>query len=94
MEELDWAISLVISGHAVGADKLGEAWAKKNSIPIDPHPALWSKYGNAAGPIRNREMAKQADALIAFWDGKSKGTENMILEAHRHKLIVQVFICA
>lgn len=41
-------------------------------------PADWNKHGKAAGPILNAEMAEVADALIAFWDGKSRGTANMI----------------
>lgn len=42
------------------------------------YEAYWKAKGNAAGPIRNKEMIADADALIAFWDGKSKGTKNCI----------------
>ena len=40
-----------------------------------------SNYGKAGGPIRNRKMAEYGTNLIAFWDGKSRGTLNMITEA-------------
>lgn len=40
--------------------------------------------------IRNREMAKAADSLIAFWDGKSKGTANMIQTSEKMGLAVKV----
>lgn len=71
-------ITEVVSGGARGADKLGEAYGSFISVPVTVFPAKWKQYGPAAGPIRNVEMAKYADALIAFWDGKSKGTKHMI----------------
>lgn len=61
-----------------GADLLGKKWAILNGVPIKNFPADWDKYGKAAGPIRNAQMAEYADYLIAFWDGKSRGTKNMI----------------
>jgi RNA polymerase primary sigma factor len=76
-----WTITTVVSGKCRGVDALGEEWAKRNNIPIDEHPANWVIHGLAAGPIRNREMAQAADALIAIRKGKSKGTTNMINEA-------------
>lgn len=68
----------IISGDARGADKLGAEWATHFQIPIQHFPAQWDKYGKNAGFIRNAEMGEEADALIAFWDGKSKGTAHMI----------------
>ena len=68
----------IISGDARGADELGAEWATHFQIPIQHFPAQWDKYGKSAGFIRNAEMGEEADALIAFWDGKSKGTAHMI----------------
>jgi hypothetical protein len=78
------------TGEMYGADFLGERYAKEYSIPIKPFPANWSKYGNAAGLIRNKEMAAYSTHLIAFWDGKSKGTKNMIDEARAAGLKIRV----
>lgn len=72
---------VIISGGAAGADSLGEQYAQENGIAIERHPADWKKHGKAAGPIRNAEMAACADFLIAFWDGKSRGTQNMMMNA-------------
>ena len=69
---------IVVSGTANGADKLGEVWATHRLLEIKRFPANWEKYGRGAGHIRNSEMADYADALICFWDGISKGSENMI----------------
>lgn len=79
----------IICGGCRGADALGERYAKENGIPIVYFPADWDKHGRAAGPIRNREMAEYAgnDAhgvLVAFWDGHSRGTMNMITTAAKH----------
>lgn len=81
----------VISGHCPGPDLMGEAYARARGYAVEVHPADWNQYGRAAGPIRNREMAAAAHALIAFWDGQSRGTKNMIDEARAACLPVRVY---
>ena len=81
----------IISGDAHGADTLGARWAEANHIPVKYYRADWDYYGHAAGFIRNAEMAENADMLIAFWDGKSKGTAHMIKTAQRNGLPYYVF---
>ena len=71
-------ITEIISGDARGADTQGIIYANQYHIPIQHFPAQWDLYGNNAGYIRNAEMAEYADAAIIFWDGKSRGTQNMI----------------
>lgn len=68
----------VVSGAARGVDSLGEAIARKHGLKIARRPADWNRYGNAAGYRRNKEMAAEADALVAVWDGASPGTRHMI----------------
>ena len=67
---------IIVSGHAKGADTLGEQYARERGLQLDAHPADWKQYGRAAGVIRNKEMAESADALIAFLQEgeKSRGT--------------------
>lgn len=91
VEACGWTITTVVSGAARGVDKLGERWAWQNNIPVDPYPAQWKKFGDVAGYIRNGEMAKNADALIAVWDGMSGGTANMIKQARERNLKVFVY---
>jgi len=74
----DKDVTEIVSGGAYGADYLGEVYAHRHNIPIRRFPAEWRRYGKKAGPIRNREMAIYADALLAIWDGESRGTKNMI----------------
>jgi len=68
----------IVSGCANGADKVGEAYAVSRELNLAKYPADWDKYGKSAGYKRNTQMAENADALIAFWDGQSKGTKHMI----------------
>ena len=68
----------IISGGANGIDKLGEKFAKEFEFPLEIHNAEWDKYGNKAGFVRNEQMALVSDALIAIWDGESKGTKHSI----------------
>lgn len=81
---------IVVSGTAKGADLLGERYAKVRNYLVRRFPADWNKYGLRAGYLRNKQMAENADALIAFWDGKSKGTNHMINLAKQHHLQVAV----
>ena len=80
----------IISGCARGADTLGVRYASENAFDVDKYPADWDKYGKKAGYMRNVEMAENADALIAFWDGKSKGTKHMIDIATERNLPIRV----
>ena len=68
----------VVSGNAMGADRLGEIWADENGHSVKEFKPDWAKHGNSAGYIRNKSMAIYADALIVFWDGESAGSRHMI----------------
>lgn len=91
LDSLVTAGDVIISGHCSGADMIGEMYAHNHSLQVELYPADWKKYGKASGPIRNEEMAKTANRLIAFWDGKSKGTKSMIGLAQKHGCEVFVF---
>lgn len=91
-DQTGWTPTVIISGCARGADRLGELVAEVFDIPCERYPADWKRYGKGAGYIRNKEMAKNADALIALWDGESKGTQHMIKIAKEYNLKVWVQI--
>ena len=80
----------IVSGGARGSDAMGEQYAREHGYSLKVFPAEWKKWGRAAGPIRNGQMADYADALIAFWDGKSAGTRDMIRKAEEKGLRVEV----
>lgn len=74
-------INEVVCGGCRGPDQIGKEWAEENDIDVKVFEPNWGEYGKAAGPIRNRKMAKYANALVAIWDGESSGTKNMIKQA-------------
>lgn len=78
-------VTEVVSGGAHGVDRAGEGWAAHSKIPLKRMPADWTK-GRRGGPLRNEAMAEYADALIAIWDGTSRGTLDMIRRAEAHGL--------
>ena len=88
---IDTVISEIVSGGARGVDRFGEQLAKARGIPLNVKPANWDKYGKSAGYIRNKEMAEYADALLALWDGESRGTKHMIDLAKKNNLKVHIY---
>lgn len=73
---------VVVHGHARGADRLADAWARRNGIPVERHPADWS-IGRAAGPLRNQHMVDLgAHLVLAFPAGASTGTRDCTRRAH------------
>lgn len=69
---------IILHGGARGVDAVASTWARTHGIACQTVEADWDKFGPAAGRLRNQQMALRADALIAFWDGESPGTGNMI----------------
>lgn len=93
--ESGWAdqITEVISGTCRGPDQLGERWGERNGVPVRRFPAKWWDEGKAAGIKRNVEMALYAGpegAVIAVWDGKSRGTRHMV--EYAKKLGMKVYV--
>lgn len=84
-------VSTVLCGKALGADTLGERYALTRGLPLEYYPANWDKYGKQAGFIRNTTMADNAEALIALWNGFSRGTAHMIRQAEARQLHVFVY---
>lgn len=84
----------IISGRARGADRFGEKFADRMLIPVICFEPDWLTYGKGAGIVRNKAMAKYAaeeiGILFAFWDGKSRGTKNMIETAEKYGLEIHV----
>ena len=103
--ESQFEFTEVVSGKARGVDSLGEDYAAEIGVSVAEFPADWEDisvpgalvkynsygaYNAKAGMQRNWKMAKHADALVAIWDGKSKGTKAMINFAKKEGLKVFV----
>lgn len=84
-------ITEVVSGMARGVDRLGADWAEENGLILARFYARWQVHGRDAGFIRNEDMARYGDALLAVWDGTSGGTAHMIRCAKQRGLPVKVY---
>lgn len=82
----------VVSGGAPGVDSFaaGSAFVRDHVVKV--FHADWDKHGKAAGPIRNAEIVKYCDELVAFWDGMSRGTANVIGLAAKAGKLRRVFV--
>jgi hypothetical protein len=87
-------VTEVVSGHANGVDRMGERYALENNLALTLYPANWEEYGRKAGMIRNSKMADYADAAIVVWDGKSKGSKNMIDNMNKRQKPCHVWIAS
>ena len=82
--------AVLVSGGAKGADALAERLANDRGLTIDVIPADWQRYGRGAGPVRNRQIVESADLVVAFWDGKSRGTRSALAHAEKVGVPVEV----
>lgn len=72
-----------MTGDASGVDEVAADEARAMGRRVEVLPADWKQYGLAAGPIRNAELAKRCDRMVAFWDGRSPGTRNAVKQAKK-----------
>lgn len=92
MKESGFEITEVVSGMAKGVDTMAAWWATSQKLPLKKfYPDYAHRSGKIAPILRNTEMALYADALIAIWDGESRGTKHMI-EYMRDKMMKPVFV--
>jgi hypothetical protein len=88
----DTPVTELISGGAKGADTLGESWARSRGIPVTRLIPDWNAHGRKAGIMRNTDIVKQADKVVAFWDGVSKGTQDTIKKAKATNKFLSVIL--
>ena len=82
--------AIIVTGGAKGVDMLAEVYAEMNGHPCEVYEAQWDRFGKEAGMIRNIEMIRNSDHVIAFWDGSSPGTKQMIEESRKRNRNVVV----
>lgn len=86
-----FTITEVVSGGARGPDDIGECWANERGIPLTRFVPEYQGINDRYAPLRrNQNMVDYADALIAVWDGASRGTADVIRRAQRKGLHVYV----
>jgi hypothetical protein len=81
---------IIMDGGARGADLLAQKYAVLEGYGTITMRADWNKHGKSAGMRRNEAMAERADAVVAFWDGSSRGTAHMIELAKSRNLPTRI----
>ena len=82
---------ILISGGAKGADTLAEQFAARHSIGFKVYRPDYVSFGKSATYVRNKKIVDESDLIIAFWDGKSKGTKMTIEIARRESKPYKIF---
>ena len=83
----------IVSGGAVGIDSCAAEYAKNNGLKLTVFLPQYERYGRAAPIMRNKEIVDYADKIIAFWDGKSKGTLSVIKYAEKTGKPCEIIFC-
>lgn len=86
------SVTEIISGGAIGIDTLAEEVADKRRISKSIIRPEYDKYGKKAPLIRNKEIVERAELVIAFWDGKSRGTKFTIDYAKKLNKKIKVYV--
>lgn len=90
METAKTPITMIVSGGAIGADMLGAKWADEHDVAKEIFLPDWKNLGKKAGFIRNQQIIDNADAVLAFWNKVSKGTEHSISLANKKGLPMKI----
>jgi hypothetical protein len=83
-------VTEIVSGGAIGVDKAAEELAVTLSLPIKRFLPDYRRYGRRAPLNRNIEIIKYADRVLAFWDGRSRGTRQCIIECINRRKPVRI----
>lgn len=81
----------LVSGGAKGIDTCAKQYALLNKIRLTEFLPEYHKYGKGAPLKRNLKIIDHADQVIAFWDGKSRGTKYVIDTCKRKKKRITVY---
>lgn len=82
---------VIVSGGARGVDAWAEEFATERGIEVISIKPNWKKYGKSAGFKRNKEIVNEADDVVAFWDGQSRGTLDTVRKAHKAQKPYAIF---
>ena len=83
----------IVSGGAVGVDSCAAEYAKKNGLKLTVFLPQYERYGRAAPIVRNKKIVDYADKIVAFWNGKSKGTLSVIKYAEKTGKLCEIILC-
>lgn len=82
----------ILSGGAIGTDESARKYAREKNIPIREFLPDYVHFGRSAPILRNMRIVDEAEAVIVFWDGKSRGTRFGIEYAKKKNKPLKVFL--
>ncbi|MEG1235059.1 MAG: hypothetical protein RSB80_08975 [Anaerovoracaceae bacterium] len=85
-------VTEIISGGARGIDTSACEYAKAHGIKLTEYLPEYKRYGHAAPIKRNVTIISHADLVLAFWDGRSRGTAFVIEECRKREISCKVYI--
>ena len=77
----------------MGVDTCAADYAKENGIMLTVFLPEYERYGRAAPIVRNKAIVDYADQILAFWDGRSKGTQSVIRYAEKTGKPCKIILC-
>jgi hypothetical protein len=91
-ENLQRGLDTVVTGGARGVDAMAERAARMHGCGVIMHKPDYDKFGRGAPLVRNKAIVRDADMVVAFWDGKSRGTLHAISTARElgKKLVIKL----
>nr|DAE64904.1 MAG TPA: DNA recombination-mediator protein A [Caudoviricetes sp.] len=82
----------IVSGGAKGVDTSAREYALAHGIKLTEFLPEYTRFGRSAPLKRNITIIEYSDIVLAFWDGKSRGTKFVIDNFHRLGVEVRVYI--
>lgn len=84
-------VTEIISGGARGVDTCAREYAIAHGIKLTEFLPDYDRYGRVAPLYRNITIIEHADLVMAFWDGKSRGTKFVIDKCKERGIPVKIF---
>lgn len=84
-------VSEIVSGGARGVDTSAARWARAHGVALTEFLPEYEKYGRRAPLLRNLTIIEHSDLVLAFWDGRSRGTAFVIDKCRERGVPVKVF---
>ena len=82
----------IVSGGAKGIDTCAKEYALAHDIKLTEFLPDYKQFGRAAPLKRNLQIIEYADIVLAFWDGKSRGTKYVIDNCRKKGIEIKVYI--
>lgn len=85
-------VTEIISGGARGVDTSAREYAMEHGLKLTEYLPEYDKYGRGAPLKRNITIIENADLVLAFWDGSSRGTKYVIDNCKKRNIPLKIYV--